>query len=134
MCIDIHILTNMYCVYDMCIHTHACTHTVASGYVIELKFMCPKHSEAKQTKTLEFGSEKGLLKDQAKQTGGSCSKYLKSLMIFREDSFLEFFFFFFFFFVFGIFEFYFIYFFIQQVLISQSNLEKQKWSWRNQTP
>ena len=50
----------------------------------ECKFMCPKHSEAKQTKTLEFGAEKGLLQDQARQTGASCSKTPNSLLILGE--------------------------------------------------
>ena len=37
------------------------------------------HSEAKQTEMLEFGAEKGLLQDQARRMGGSCSKTLNSL-------------------------------------------------------
>lgn len=32
----------------------------------------------------EFGAEKGLLQGQRRRTGGSCSKTLKSLMVFRE--------------------------------------------------
>ena len=39
--------------------------------VTEHKFMCPMHSEAKQTKASEFGAEKGLLQGHAK-IGGSC--------------------------------------------------------------
>ena len=35
--------------------------------VIEPKFMCPAHSEAKQTKVLEFGAEKGLLWGPSKE-------------------------------------------------------------------
>ena len=38
----------------------------------ECKFLCPTHSEAKQTETSEFGAEKGLLKGHARRTGGSC--------------------------------------------------------------
>ena len=40
--------------------------------------VCPTHSEAKQTETLEFGAEKGLLQGQARRTGGSCPKTLDS--------------------------------------------------------
>ena len=36
--------------------------------------MCPMHSEAKQSKTLEFGAEKGVLQCHARRTGGSCSR------------------------------------------------------------
>ena len=49
------------------------------------KFVCPTHSEAKQTITLAFGAEKGLLQDQARRMGGQCSKALSSLMIWGED-------------------------------------------------
>ena len=59
--------------------------------VAECKFLCPTHSEAKQTKTLEFGAEKGLLQGQAKRMGGLCSKTPKSLM-FLEEKFFPFFF------------------------------------------
>jgi len=37
--------------------------------VAELMFMCPRHSEAKQTKMSEFGAEKGLLQGQARRRG-----------------------------------------------------------------
>ena len=30
-------------------------------FVVKCKFMCPMHSEAKRTKTEEFGAERGLL-------------------------------------------------------------------------
>ena len=40
--------------------------------VTEHKFMCPVHSEAKQTKASAFGAEKGLPQGRA-ETGGSCS-------------------------------------------------------------
>ena len=40
--------------------------------------MCLKHSEAKQSKTLELGAEKGLLQVQARRTSGSGSKDLNS--------------------------------------------------------
>ena len=36
--------------------------------------MCPTHSETKQTRTLEFEAEKGLLQDQAKRMSGLCPK------------------------------------------------------------
>ena len=40
--------------------------------VTEHKFVCPTHSEAKQTKMSEFGTEKGLLQGHARRTGGLC--------------------------------------------------------------
>ena len=49
------------------------------------KFVCPMHSEAKQTKMSEFGADKGLLQGQAKSTGGFCSKDLNSPMVFRAE-------------------------------------------------
>ena len=49
------------------------------GVVIESKFMCLVHSEAKQTETLEFGGKKGLFQGQASMCG-SCSKDPNSLM------------------------------------------------------
>ena len=56
----------------------------SSAGVVEPKFMCPTHSEAKQIKTLEFGAERGLLQGRARRTGSSCSKDLNSLIVFRE--------------------------------------------------
>ena len=53
--------------------------------VVKPKFVCPVHNEAKKTKTLGFGAEKGLLQGQARRTGGSCSKNPNSLMVFREE-------------------------------------------------
>ena len=50
--------------------------------VLLVKFKCPMHSEAKQTKTLEFGAEKGLLQGLAVRMSGSCSETLNSLMVF----------------------------------------------------
>ena len=38
----------------------------------ELNFMCPTHSEAKQTKMSEFGAQKGLLQGHARRMGGLC--------------------------------------------------------------
>ena len=40
--------------------------------VTKCKFVCPMHSEVKQTKTSEFGAEKGSLQGHARGTGGSC--------------------------------------------------------------
>ena len=37
--------------------------------VVKPKFMCRRHSEAKQTKTLEFGAQKGLLQGLSKEKG-----------------------------------------------------------------
>ena len=49
------------------------------SFVTEQKFICPMHSEAKQTE--RFGAEKGLLQGQARRMGGLCSKTLNSLMM-----------------------------------------------------
>ena len=44
-------------------------------FVFEPKFVCSTHSEAKQTATLKFGAEKGLLQGHARRMGeGACSK------------------------------------------------------------
>ena len=48
-----------------------------TSIVIERKFVCPTHSEAKQTQMLELGAEKGLLQGHARRTGCSCSKKKK---------------------------------------------------------
>ena len=48
------------------------------------KLLCLTHSEAKQTKTSEFGAEKVYCKGQARRTRGSFSKGLNSLMVFLE--------------------------------------------------
>ena len=53
--------------------------------VIEPKFVCLMHSEAKQTETSEFGAEKGLLQGHAKKTGALCSKYPNSPMVSGEE-------------------------------------------------
>ena len=55
-----------------------------SGPVTKCQFMCLTPSKAKQTEMLEFGAEKGLLQDQARRMGGSCSKNPNSLMVFGE--------------------------------------------------
>ena len=41
---------------------------------LEPKFVCPIHSEAKETETSELGEERSLLQGQARKMGGSCSK------------------------------------------------------------
>lgn len=41
---------------------------------VNIKFMCPWHSVAKQTETSEFGVEKGLLQSPARGRGGLCPK------------------------------------------------------------
>ena len=46
--------------------------------------LCPMHSEAKQTKMLEFGAEKVLFQGQARRMGGSCSKPPNFPVVFRE--------------------------------------------------
>ena len=43
--------------------------TVLSGTVVEPKLMCLMYSEAKQTKTLEFRAEKGLIQGPSKNRG-----------------------------------------------------------------
>ena len=52
--------------------------------VVKPKFVCLTHSEAKQPKSQRL-EQKGLLRGQAKRTGGWCSKNPNSLMAFRED-------------------------------------------------
>ena len=58
--------------------------TFCFAFVTELKFMCPTHSEAKQTETSQFGAEKDFLQGQAKRPGGFCSKSPNSVMVFGE--------------------------------------------------
>ena len=41
---------------------------------VEPKFICPTHSEAKQTKMSEFGAEEDLLQGKTRRTGCSCSE------------------------------------------------------------
>ena len=53
--------------------------------IVGLKSLCLTHSEAKQTETLEFGAEQGLLQGQARRMGGLHSKDLNSPIIFREE-------------------------------------------------
>ena len=50
--------------------------------VVDPRFGCLPHSEGKQTKTLEFGEEKGLLQGPSKENGR-----LKLLNSYREVSF-----------------------------------------------
>ena len=38
-----------------------------SGFVTKGKFVCPTHTETKQTKMLEFGKEKGLSQGHARR-------------------------------------------------------------------
>lgn len=47
--------------------------------------MCLTCSKAKQTETLAFGAEKGLLGGPSKESMDLCSKYLNSLMVFKGD-------------------------------------------------
>ena len=53
--------------------------------VTEHKFMCPTHSEAKQTEMSEFGTEKGLLQDQARKMSGLCPQTPNSPVVFGEE-------------------------------------------------
>ena len=57
------------------------------GYitVVELKFMCPTHNEAKQIAMSEFGARKVYFMSQAKRMGSSCSIDANSLMVFKEE-------------------------------------------------
>ena len=43
----------------------------------DCKLVCLIHSEAKQTKMLEFGAEKDLMQGWARRTGSLCSEYLE---------------------------------------------------------
>lgn len=56
--------------------------------VIEHRFVCLTHNEAKQTKTSEFGAEKGLLSGQARKVDGSGSKPLNSPVMFLRKAFV----------------------------------------------
>ena len=65
---------------------------VQTTAVTKGKFMCPAHSEAKQTRILEYGSEKALLQHQARKIGGGgggCvgahAQKPELLMVFREN-------------------------------------------------
>ena len=57
-------------------------------FVVKCKFMCPMHSEVKQTKTSEFGPAKDLLQSEARRMGGSCSKTPNSPVIFWWEVFI----------------------------------------------
>ena len=41
--------------------------TIVTENVVEPNFVCPMHSEAKQTEMSEFGAEKGLLQGPSKE-------------------------------------------------------------------
>ena len=64
-------------------HAHHLCHLSKS--VVEPKFMCLTHSEAKQAETSESGGEKGLLQGQARRMGSSCSKSPNSQRVLREE-------------------------------------------------
>ena len=53
---------------------------VFSDFVTELKFMCPTHSEAKQTETSVLGAEGGLLQGQARGVA-ACAPTLGSSLV-----------------------------------------------------
>ena len=53
--------------------------------IVEPKFVCLTHSEAKQTKTSEYRAEKVLLQGQARRMDGSCLKDLNSPMVFGKE-------------------------------------------------
>lgn len=53
----------------------------ACSSVIEPKFMCPMHSEAKQMKMLVFEAEEDLLQGRARKTGSLCLEDLNLLMV-----------------------------------------------------
>ena len=57
-----------------------CLSLLPSPYVVEHKSLCLMHTEGKQTEMSEFGAEKGLLKGQARRTGGSRSEDPNFLM------------------------------------------------------
>ena len=63
-----------------------CVSTVA-----EPKFMCPKHSEAKQTETSKFGTKEGLLQGSCKENGWFLLKRPKLPDGFQGRSFFFFF-------------------------------------------
>ena len=41
--------------------------SMKSGFVTKCKFVCPAHTETKQTKMLEFGKKKGLSQGHARR-------------------------------------------------------------------
>ena len=67
---------------------------VFSYFVTELKFMCPTHSEAKQTETSVLGAEGGLLQvkqrewRRAKGSGGVCSHTRELLVVLSGEKLL----------------------------------------------
>ena len=48
---------------------------LSAQIITKRKFVCPTHSEPKQTEMSEFGAQKGLLQGPARKTGGSYSNY-----------------------------------------------------------
>lgn len=56
--------------------------------VMEQKFTCSVHGEAKQSERAQFGAERGLLNGQARRMSGSCSKNLKPLNGFQRNVFI----------------------------------------------
>ena len=62
--------------------------------VVDHKFMCQIQSEARQTKMLQFGAERGLLQGQGRRRMACAKKPLNSLMVLREEYLFEVFFFF----------------------------------------
>ena len=53
--------------------------------VLARKFVCPTHSEAKQTKTLRLGAEKGLLQGPARRQVAHALKSLELPKRFRQS-------------------------------------------------
>ena len=54
---------------------------VASREYSRTKSVCLMHNEIKETETLEFGADSGLLQSQARRQVGSCSETPNSLMV-----------------------------------------------------
>ena len=65
--------------------TKTCRHIVTTE--CKCKFVCPTHSEAKQTETLEVGAEKDLLQGHAGRKGGSYPKSPELLEGFQQSTF-----------------------------------------------
>ena len=57
--------------------------------VVEPKFVCATHNDAKQTKTLKFRVRNVYFQGHARKMDGSCSKDPNSPMNFREEVFIS---------------------------------------------
>ena len=59
---------------ESCLVWETHTHLVSEVFVVERKFVCMIHSEAKHTETTEFGAEEGFLRGHARRIDVPCSQ------------------------------------------------------------